>query len=60
VISGIAIGASAYLQGLAAASAADAFAETGKGFTNQLMVLGVVETIAIFVMAFSIVLLGSC
>ena len=39
-------------------AACDAFAENGKGFTNQLMVLGIVETVAIFVMAFAIVLLG--
>ena len=59
VISGIAMGVSALWQGLAAASSADAFAETGKGFTNQLMALGIVETVAIFVMAFAIVLLNS-
>ena len=47
------------IQRLLFAAAADAFAETGKGFTNQLMVLGIVETVAIFVMAFAIVLLSS-
>ena len=35
------------------------FAETGKGFANQLMALGIVETVAIFVLAFSIVLLNA-
>lgn len=59
ILSGIAMGISALWQGLASASAADAFADTGKGFTNQLMVLGIVETVAIFVMAFAIVLLSS-
>lgn len=59
VFSGIAMGVSALWQGLAAAASADAFAETGKGFTNQLMALGIVETVAIFVMAFAIVLLNS-
>lgn len=59
ILSGIAMGVSALWQGLASASAADAFADTGKGFTNQLMVLGIVETVAIFVMAFAIVLLSS-
>ena len=59
ILSGIAMGVSALWQGLSAAAAADAFAETGKGFTNQLMVLGIVETVAIFVMAFAIVLLSS-
>ena len=58
ILSGIAMGFSAVWQGRAAAAAADAFGDTGKGFTNQLMVLGIVETVAIFVMAFSIVLLS--
>ena len=59
VLSGVSMGVSALWQGLSAAASADAFAETGKGFTNQLMVLGIVETVAIFVMAFAIVLLSS-
>ena len=59
ILSGISMGISALWQGLSAAASADAFAETGKGFTNQLMVLGIVETVAIFVMAFAIVLLSS-
>ena len=58
VIGGIAMGISAVWQGIAGAAACDAFAENGKGFTNQLMILGIVETVAIFVMAFAIVLLG--
>ena len=59
ILSGIAMGVSAVWQGKSAAAAADAFADTGKGFTNQLMVLGIVETVAIFVMAFAIVLLNA-
>ena len=59
ILSGVAMGISALWQGLSSAAAADAFAETGKGFTNQLMALGIVETVAIFVMAFAIVLLSS-
>lgn len=58
VVGGIAIGISALWQGIAAAAACDAYAENGKGFANQLMILGIVETIAIFVMAFAIVLLS--
>ncbi|MFC1480010.1 V-type ATP synthase subunit K [Candidatus Omnitrophota bacterium] len=50
---GLAIGASAWMQGKAAASAADALAETGKGFGNYIMVLGVIETVALFVMVFA-------
>ena len=59
VLAGIAMGISALWQGISAAAACDAFAETGKGFANQLMALGIVETVAIFVLAFSIVLLNS-
>ena len=49
---GIAMGVSAWMQGKAGASAADALAETGKGFGNYIMVLGVIETVALFVMVF--------
>lgn len=59
VVAGSAMGLSAWYQGKAAAGACDAFAETGKGFTNYLMALGIIETVAIFVMAFAIVLLVS-
>ncbi len=50
---GLAMGVSAWYQGKAGASAADALAETGKGFGNYIMVLGVVETVALFVMVFT-------
>ena len=59
VVSGIGMGASAWMQGNAGAGACDAFAETEKGFTNYLMALGIIETVAIFVMAFAIVLLAA-
>ncbi len=49
---GIALGMSAWMQGKAGAGAADALAETGKGFGNYIMVLGVIETVALFVMVF--------
>lgn len=49
---GIAIGLSSWAQGKAAAGAADAFVSTGKGFANYLMVLGIIETVALFVMVF--------
>ncbi len=54
---GLAMGASAWMQGKAGASAADALAETGKGFGNYIMVLGVVETVALFAMVFSMMAL---
>jgi V/A-type H+-transporting ATPase subunit K len=49
---GLAMGVSAWMQGKAGASASDALAETGKGFGNYIMVLGVIETVALFVMVF--------
>jgi V/A-type H+-transporting ATPase subunit K len=49
---GMAMGLSAWYQGVAGAAAADAMAETGKGFGNYLMVVGIVETVALFVMVF--------
>jgi V/A-type H+-transporting ATPase subunit K len=52
LLGGVAMGFSAWMQGKAAAGAADAFAETGKGFGNYIMVLGVIETVALFVMVF--------
>ena len=52
VFGGAAMGLSAWMQGKAGAGASDALAETGKGFTNYLMVLGVIETVALFVMVF--------
>ena len=58
IVGGIAMGISAWWQGIAAGAACDAFGESGKGFTNQLMILGIIETVAIFVMAFAIVLLS--
>ncbi|HKK64214.1 MAG TPA: V-type ATP synthase subunit K, partial [Clostridia bacterium] len=49
---GLAMGFSAAFQGKAGAAASDALAETGKGFGNYIMVLGLVETVALFVMVF--------
>lgn len=51
-VGGAAMGASAFFQGKAGAAASDALADTGKGFGNYLMTLGVVETVALFVMVF--------
>lgn len=53
ILAGIAIGMSALMQGKAGAGASDALAETGKGFGNYIMVLGVIETVALFVMVFT-------
>lgn len=56
---GLAIGASAAMQGKAAAGAADALGETGKGTANYFIVLGIVETVALFVMVFLLLTLNA-
>jgi V/A-type H+-transporting ATPase subunit K len=58
-VAGIAMGMSAYMQGKAGAKASDALAETGKGFGNYIMVVGVIETVALFVMVFAMTALPS-
>ena len=56
-VAGLAIGFSALMQGKAGARASDALAESGKGFANYIMVLGVIESVALFVMAFTMLAL---
>ncbi|MCK5147086.1 V-type ATP synthase subunit K [bacterium] len=56
-VAGLAIALSAYMQGKAGAKASDAYAETGKGFVNYIMVVGVIETVALFVMIFAMIAL---
>ena len=58
IFCGIAMGLSALWQGKAGAVACDATAETGKGFGNYIIVLGIIETVALFVMAFALGILG--
>lgn len=58
VLGGIAMGFSAWFQGKAGAVGSDALAETGKGFGNYIMVLGLVETVALFVMVFLLGVIG--
>lgn len=57
-LGGLVIGVAAYMQGKAAAAAIDALAETGKGFANFMMILGVIESVALFVMIFIMVTLN--
>jgi V/A-type H+-transporting ATPase subunit K len=52
VLGGLAIGLSAWYQGVIGAAASDAQGETGQGFGNYLMALGIIETVALFVMVF--------
>jgi V/A-type H+-transporting ATPase subunit K len=54
IMGGIALGVSAWYQGKAGAACADAQAETGQGFGNYLMTIGIVETVALFVLVFSL------
>ena len=57
VLGGVAMGFSAWFQGKAGAAASDALAETGKGVANYFIVLGIIETVALFVMVFTITVL---
>jgi len=52
--SGLAIGAVAVTQAMCSAAAAEAYAETGKGFGNYLMVIGIAETVSLFAMVFTL------
>jgi V/A-type H+-transporting ATPase subunit K len=57
VFGGLAIGLSAWMQGRAAAAASDALAETGKGTANYFIVIGIIETVALFSLVFLLLLL---
>lgn len=59
ILAGLGIGLSALWQGKCAACACDALGETGKGFVNYLVVLGMTETVALLVMVFTSVSLKS-
>lgn len=58
ILSGIGMGVSAMWQGMAGAAAADAMGETGKGFGQYMIILGIIETVALFIMAFTLGVLG--
>lgn len=53
IAGGLAMGMSAIAQGKASAASCDAFGETGKGFGQYITVVGLCETVALFVMAFT-------
>ena len=57
ILGGLAQMISAILQGKAAACGCVAFAETNQGFANYFVVLGVIETCAIFALVFSLMVL---
>ena len=52
IFGGMGIGVSAWFQGFVGAAGADALAETGQGFGNYLLALGILETVALFVLVF--------
>jgi len=58
IFGGLGIGASAMMQGRAAAGACDALAETGKGTGNYILALGIIESVALFVMVFLLIQIG--
>ena len=58
IASSITIAFSAVFQGQVGAAGADALAETGKGFSNYITVVGLCETVALFTLVFSMVALG--
>ena len=58
IASGLAMAFSAIAQGKAGAAGADATGETGKGFVNYMMIVGICETVAIFAMVLSMINLG--
>ena len=53
--SGLAMCFSAIAQGKAGAAASDALGETGKGFAQYIMVVGLCESVALFAMVFSLI-----
>lgn len=58
IFGGLAIGLSAFFQGKVAAASADALGATGKGTANYFIVIGIVETVALFTLVFCLLLLG--
>ncbi|MCQ2591505.1 MAG: V-type ATP synthase subunit K [Treponema sp.] len=55
IASGLAMCFSAIAQGKAGAAASDALGETGKGFAQYIMVVGLCESVALFAMVFSMI-----
>ncbi|MBP5329454.1 MAG: V-type ATP synthase subunit K [Spirochaetaceae bacterium] len=55
VFAGLGMCFSAIAQGKAGAAGSDALAETGKGFSQYITVVGLCETVALFVMVFSLI-----
>ncbi len=58
IASGLAMCFSAIAQGKAGAAGSDALGDTGKGFSQYIMVVGLCETVALFALVFSMVALA--
>jgi len=58
IFAGLGIGAAGIAQCHCGACASDALAETGQGFGNYIMVIGICETIALFIMVFTMMFAG--
>jgi V/A-type H+-transporting ATPase subunit K len=57
IFGGLAIGLSAFFQGKCSAAASDALGATGKGTANYFIVIGIIETVALFTLVFGLLLL---
>ena len=57
VSAGLAMAAVGFAEGYAGAAAADAITDTGKGFAQNIAVIGIVETVALFTMVLSMTVL---
>ncbi len=55
LVCGLAIAGSAVAQGAASAAGSDALGETGKGFSQYITIVGLCETVALFVMVFGLI-----
>jgi V/A-type H+-transporting ATPase subunit K len=58
LLSGLLFAGTAIIQGQLAAAAADSQGETGKGLGQYIITIGLVETVALFVMVFAILQLN--
>jgi len=58
ILCGVAIGMSALFQGKIGAAAADALGESDKGLANYVAAIGIVESVAVFVMVFAMMLIA--
>ena len=58
IFAGAVIGYSSVVQGKCSAASCDSFGETNKGFAQDIIVVGLCETVAIFAMALTLAILA--